>query len=93
MAKATKASAKAREQLEKCEKIARELGYEGYDAVIERLGSVEGVAKPKIEKTQSLQLSMTLAGVTGFSTLPGQPLLDNWAAAARRHLIATAPGA
>lgn len=81
--------ASERDQLAACEKIAREFEYEGYDRVIERLNEVEGVDPPVFSEEDGWKV-MTFCGVETRSAVSGQPLLDNWAAAARRKLLEAA---
>ncbi len=74
-----------RDQLAECEEIARIYEYEGYDRVLERLNEVEGVEPPVFSEEDGWKV-MTFCGVETRSAVSGQPLLDNWAAAARRQL-------
>lgn len=81
--------ASEREKLAECEKIATEFEYEGYDRVIERFNDVEGVDPPVFSEDDGWKV-MTFCGVETRSAVSGQPLLDNWAAAARRALLEAA---
>jgi hypothetical protein len=78
-----------RDKLAECEKIATEFGYEGYDRVIERFNAVEGVEPPVFSEDEGWKV-MSFCGVETRSAVSGQPLLDNWAAAARRELLEVA---
>jgi hypothetical protein len=81
--------ASERAKLEECEKIATEFEYEGYDGVIERFNAVEGVEPPVFSEDEGWKV-MTFCGVETRSAVSGKPLLDNWAAAARRKLLEVA---
>jgi hypothetical protein len=74
-----------RETLAACEEIVRNFEYEGYDRVMERLNDVEGVEPPVFSEEDGWKV-MAFCGVETRSAVSGQPLLDNWAAAARRAL-------
>ena len=77
--------ASARDKLAECEEIARLYEYEGHDRVLERFNDVEGVEPPVFGEEDGWKV-MTFCGVETRSAVSGQPLLDNWAAAARRAL-------
>lgn len=71
------------------EEIVRLHEFEGYDRVLERLSDLDGLEPPEFGRDDGWH-TMTFAGITARSAVSGKPLLDNWAAMARRTLRAAA---
>lgn len=71
------------------EEICRLYDFEGHKAVLERLSAIDGVDAPAFGQVDGWH-TMTFCGIEARSAVSGKPLLDNWAAMARRTLRAAA---